>query len=189
MARFCSNCGNEVGENAAFCVNCGYELAKQETAPVVEATPIVEETPVVEEAPVAEEAPAPEEVPVHEEAPIEEGKPIEETPITEETPDPEIIPVAEESVVEAPVVVLEESQKSTAGSRFGKVSLILGIVGLATALCSPALGFCVSAPGVVFGAISVAKKGKKVGLILSICGIAASFLVWVFSFIIAMFYY
>ena len=174
MARFCSNCGNEVGENAAFCVNCGYELAKQETAPVVEATPVVEEAPVVEETPVAEEAPVTEEAPV-----------VEETPITEEIPTPEATPVAEE----IPVVVLDAPKESTAGSRFGKVSLILGIVGLAPALCSPALGFCVSAPGVVFGALSVAKKGKKVGLILSICGIATSFVVWLFSFLIAMLYY
>ena len=99
MARFCSNCGNEVGENAAFCVNCGYELAKQETAPVVEATPVVEEAPVVEETPVAEEAPVTEEAPV-----------VEEPPITEEIPTPEATPVAEE----IPVVVLDAPKESTA---------------------------------------------------------------------------
>lgn len=168
MARFCSNCGNEVGENAAFCVNCGYELAKQETAPVVEATPVIEKAPVAEEAPVVEEAPV-----------------AGETPITEEIPTPEATPVAEE----IPVVVLDAPKESTAGSRFGKVSLILGIVGIAIGLCSPVLGFFTSIPGVVFGAISVAKKGKKVGLILSICGIATSFVVWLFSFLIAMLYY
>lgn len=55
---FCTNCGNQIADDAVFCTNCGQKIEKEE-APAAE--PVAEEAPVVEEAPVAEEAPKAEE--------------------------------------------------------------------------------------------------------------------------------
>lgn len=40
MAKYCSNCGNEIDENAVICVKCGCAVTKAEsTAPTNTATP------------------------------------------------------------------------------------------------------------------------------------------------------
>lgn len=39
MAKYCSNCGNEVDENAVICVKCGSEIKKDNNSNVTTATP------------------------------------------------------------------------------------------------------------------------------------------------------
>ena len=39
MARFCSNCGNEVDENAIICVKCGCSLKVEENENLVTSNP------------------------------------------------------------------------------------------------------------------------------------------------------
>lgn len=64
---FCTNCGNQLADDALFCTNCGQKVEKEEADEV--------QPEVVEEAPVAEEAPAVEDTPVAEEAPVAPEEP------------------------------------------------------------------------------------------------------------------
>lgn len=38
---FCTNCGNQVDENAVFCTNCGFKLYKEEVTQIPEAEPVI----------------------------------------------------------------------------------------------------------------------------------------------------
>ena len=77
---FCSNCGNQIDENAKFCINCG---AAQNTpvVPSVQDNPqpveVQETAPVQESAPVQQPVQAPVQQPIQ--APVQETAPIQQT--------------------------------------------------------------------------------------------------------------
>ncbi len=91
MAKFCVNCGKELGENSKFCGECGTPVAVNEEIKeeqIVEEVEATEET--VQEEPIAEAVPAEE---------IKE-EPIEQEPAIEE---PAVIPMPEAEENQTPV--------------------------------------------------------------------------------------
>ena len=55
MSKFCSNCGNQLDDNARFCNNCGTQIA----TPTPEATPVEPQHTTSEVPPVEPQQPAP----------------------------------------------------------------------------------------------------------------------------------
>ena len=97
MAKFCTNCGNQVKDTASFCAKCGAKLnPTPAAAPEAPAAPVAEAAP----APVAEPVAAP--APVAEPAPVVEPAPVAE-PVFEAAPAPVAEPVAAPAVEPAPV--------------------------------------------------------------------------------------
>ena len=39
MAKFCSNCGKEINENADVCLNCGKQIEKEQTEDTEQVAP------------------------------------------------------------------------------------------------------------------------------------------------------
>ena len=99
---FCSNCGNQVPDNAAFCSVCGNKLQAPQmpVAPVVPVAPIVPAAPVVAQTPAEPMAPAAPVIPVEPIAPVAPAEPIVSTeptapavPVTPTAPVEPVIPV------------------------------------------------------------------------------------------------
>jgi hypothetical protein len=102
MAKFCTNCGNQVKDTAAFCAKCGTKLnPTPAAAPEAPAAPVAEAAP----APVAEPVAAP--APVAEPAPVAAPVAAAPAPVAEPVPAVEPAPVAEPVVEAAPAPVVE----------------------------------------------------------------------------------
>ena len=153
---FCTNCGNQLKDNALFCGACGTPVSKPQVevaAPVIEVAPQVQETPVVVDAPAQEVAtPVVAEIPVVEEQTpvVEEKIPVvaetisvaaEVSPVIEVAPvAPQVAPVVEQVAPAKPVAAQNASPVTnkyqgeiTAVSKdlkksFGSVLAIVAIV-------------------------------------------------------------